>query len=92
MCFLAGECFCKEHYHDINCALDIRVPPRQIGIPDLGMCDLNARECAITSVFGFGFVNTERLSCRLIPFLVSKAIWLINVFGVLNTMYLFDFT
>ncbi|XP_052766474.1 uncharacterized protein LOC128207536 [Mya arenaria] len=63
-----GQCVCQDGYYDIDCGQDIRQPPRIEGIPDLGVCDLNMRECGVTSVFGRNFIESSTLSCKLVPF------------------------
>ena len=68
--YVSGKCICSTSFYDIDCGLDIRVPPTISGIPDVGLCDLTERECAQTSVLGFGFVETPALSCGIIPFQV----------------------
>lgn len=65
-----GICRCKENFHGNDCGLDIRVPPQIAGIPDMGLCDLKQRECAKTSVLGYGFVETPALACQTTPFMV----------------------
>ena len=40
------------------------------GIPDVGLCDLTERECALTSILGLNFVDTPTLSCGIKPFQV----------------------
>jgi len=65
-----GTCICSEHFYGEDCGLDIRQPPVVSGIPDLGICDLNKRLCATTSILGYGFVETSTLSCKMTPFKV----------------------
>lgn len=44
------------------------MPPIIAGIPDLGMCDLLERDCVITSVLGYGFIETSNLTCSITSF------------------------
>jgi len=61
---------CDKDMGGSDCSVNITIPPTMIGIPDMGKCDLSARECARTAVIGKTFVGGHGLKCRLKKFKV----------------------
>jgi len=47
---LTGTCVCQEGFYDIDCRQDEHEPPYDIGIPDNGTCDIQERDCVVSSV------------------------------------------
>jgi len=72
MCMpFSGTCTCYENFFDEDCGLSIQTTPIIAGIPDHGDCDITQRECAKTSVMGYGWVESPKLSCKMTPFQVG---------------------
>ncbi|XP_052767965.1 uncharacterized protein LOC128208441 [Mya arenaria] len=67
-----GKCNCSAGFFDIDCGLDIRQPPIISGIPDMGLCDVHQRDCAMTSILGRKFVNSKNLTCKFKSFQVRE--------------------
>ena len=44
------------------------------GVPGNALCDTSHRLCQATQVIGENFVDTDKLTCRVVPFLVRKCI------------------
>ncbi|KAK3607800.1 hypothetical protein CHS0354_031301 [Potamilus streckersoni] len=66
-----GKCVCEGSFGDVDCSVDLRVPPMVYGIPERGVCDLQRKECENVSVLGDNFVESGKLSCRLTLFKIK---------------------
>ncbi|KAL4239801.1 scavenger receptor [Mactra antiquata] len=64
---LNGTCKCENDYGASDCSLDIKKPPRLVGVLDQGHCDEANYDCTHIYVFGEVFVGTN-LTCRLQKF------------------------
>lgn len=66
----SGTCQCDAGYGASDCSVDIKIPPRLVGVLEEGFCDENETDCTHIYVFGETFFGTN-ISCRLRKFTVS---------------------
>lgn len=68
MCITA-ECVCYDGYIGSDCSTLTSEPPRELTVPDEGLCRTKSRACKKTNIFGV--FHTPVVYCKFQHFTVS---------------------
>jgi len=68
---ISGRCICSNNYTGSDCSLPVSRVPADVSLFARGLCRVRSSNCHVISVTGTGFIDSNRLSCRLQKFAVS---------------------
>lgn len=66
-----GECHCFENYGDVDCSVDLNIPPEVHGLLDDGLCDEKDLKCSDAYIFAYPIIDSSDLKCHLKEFSIS---------------------
>ncbi|XP_071129173.1 von Willebrand factor D and EGF domain-containing protein-like [Mytilus edulis] len=64
------ECVCYDGYIGSDCSTSISEPPREITVPDEGLCRTKSRACKKTNIFGV--FHTPDVYCKFQHFTIAE--------------------
>lgn len=68
--FSLGECVCNNGYIGFDCSMTLADAPKEISVPDEGLCGTKQRNCKKTNIFGE--FHASNVYCKLEHFIVSR--------------------
>nr|XP_058945176.1 von Willebrand factor D and EGF domain-containing protein-like [Pocillopora verrucosa] len=71
-----GTCVCNEGFVAADCSMRYDEIPRLFRALDEGLCDIRARPCKRTIVFGDYFLSSENLTCHVRESKVVPSTWI----------------
>ncbi|VDI62118.1 Hypothetical predicted protein, partial [Mytilus galloprovincialis] len=64
-----SECICSNGYIGSACSVTLADAPKEISVPDGGLCGTKSRDCKKTNIFGQ--FHTTKVYCRLEHFFIT---------------------